>query len=67
MAPSKEFAKKNLVIVALITWSTEVWTKINEGNQKKKKKARSNGEASQDSQNQKASNPPGLKSQGGIG
>ena len=38
MAPSKEFAKKNLVIVALITWSTEVWTKINEGNQKKKKK-----------------------------
>ena len=37
MAPSKEFAKKNLVIVALITWSTEVWTKINEGNQKKKK------------------------------
>ena len=42
--------------------------KDNEGNQKKKKKkARRDGAASQDSQYQKASNPPGLKSQGGIG
>ena len=40
--------------------------KDNEGN-KQTKKARSDGEASQDSQYQKASNPPGLKSQGGIG
>lgn len=38
--------------------------KDNEGKPKEKKKARSDGAASQDSQYQKASNPPGLEESG---